>query len=135
MAQDVMGTEDGEANVLLVDDDPSVLELLKTILSIRPVHLLTATSLAEAREVLQRLRIDVMLLDLCLPDGNGIGLLKQLQNSDSHPSTIVMTAFGSWESHVKAYNLGAYYFLDKPFRIRQLRVLVDQALRERQKRP
>ncbi len=126
-----MANEAEDKDILLVDDDPAVLDLLKSILASRAFRIHTANTIAEAEQVLKTNHIDLVLLDLFLPDGSGIKLLKELRNGNGcSPNTIVMTAFGSWETHVKAYNLGAYYFLDKPFRVRQLRVLVDQALRE-----
>lgn len=128
-----MQKEESRKSVLLVDDDQAVLELVKSILAARDLELHFAGSIAEAESVLQHETIDLILLDLFLPDGSGIKLLKELKNQNKPiPRTIVMTAFGSWETHVKAYNLGAFYFLDKPFRVRQLRVLVDQALRQQQ---
>lgn len=117
--------------ILIVDDDLEVCELLKGLLKSedRVVH--TVTTVAGARETLLRERVDLILLDLYLPDGNGIDLLALLKSSNDVPSTIIMTAFGNWETHVKAHNLGAYYYLDKPFKITQVRLLVEQALREK----
>lgn len=117
--------------ILIVDDDSEVCELLKGLLvsEYRIVH--TAATVAGAREMLLREKVDLILLDLYLPDGNGIDLLARLKSSAEVPSAIIMTAFGSWETHVKAHHLGAYYYLDKPFKITQVRFLVEQALREK----
>jgi two-component system, NtrC family, response regulator PilR len=120
------GMELMSKTILVVDDDPEVCNLLKSLLisEDRVVH--TAVSMAEAQAALQNGDVDLLLLDLYLPDGNGIDFLEMKKE---HPCTIVMTAYGSWDTHVKAYRCGAYYFLDKPFKITQVRSLVDQALR------
>lgn len=117
--------------ILIVDDDSEVCELLKGLLvsEHRIVH--TAATVAGARDMLLREKVDLILLDLYLPDGNGIDLLARLKSSPDVPSAIIMTAFGSWDTHVKAHHLGAYYYLDKPFKITQVRFLVEQALREK----
>lgn len=119
--------------ILIVDDDPDICELLRELLVARDRVVFTVSTLLKACEVLQREKIDLMLLDLILPDGSGIDLLTSLKASlnGERPVTIIMTAYGTWETHVKANSLGAYYFLDKPFKITQIRTLVDQALREK----
>lgn len=118
--------------ILVIDDDSDICDLLKNLLIAedRVVH--TASTLTTARDILNHERVDLILLDLYLPDGNGMELLAGLKSSfQGEPSAIVMTAFGSWETHVKAHHLGAYYYLDKPFKVTQVRTLVEQALREK----
>ncbi|HSP07846.1 MAG TPA: response regulator [Acidobacteriota bacterium] len=117
--------------ILVVDDDSEVCSLLKGLLGSEDRIVYVATTLGDAREILGSGKIDLVLLDLYLPDGNGIDFLADLKSSPSDPSAIIMTAFGSWETHVKAHHLGAYYYLDKPFKITQVRTLVEQALREK----
>lgn len=118
--------------ILIVDDDHDICELLRDLLIARDRVVFTVPTLSKAREVLEREKIDLILLDLFLPDGNGIELLTALKASrNGEPAAIVMTAYGTWETHVKANSLGAYYFLDKPFKITQIKTLVEQALREK----
>jgi DNA-binding response OmpR family regulator len=112
--------------ILIVDDDSEIRQFLKTIIDSKERIVEAVGTMEEARAILETGSVDLLLLDLYLPDGNGIKLLSDLRE---RPKTIIMTAFGGWESHVKAYNLGAFYYLDKPFKVSQLRILVDQALR------
>jgi DNA-binding response OmpR family regulator len=112
--------------ILIVDDDSEIRQFLKTIIDSKERIVEAVGTMEEAKTILQHGSVDLLLLDLYLPDGNGIKLLSDLRE---RPKTIIMTAFGGWESHVKAYNLGAFYYLDKPFKVSQLRILVDQALR------
>jgi DNA-binding NtrC family response regulator len=117
--------------ILIVDDDTSIFPLLQSVLSDESRILLTAPTLTKAREILQTEPVDLLLLDLYLPDGSGINFLSDLKKNAEiakQPRAIIMTAFGDWESHVKAYRLGAFYYLDKPFKVTQLRILVEQAL-------
>ena len=120
--------QDDSKTILVVDDDTEIRELLRTLLHDKDRIVITASTLQEARHLLESRKFDVVLLDVVLPDGNGIELLKSLKssrNGSGHPATIVMTAFGTWETHVKANSLGAYYFLDKPFKVTQVKTLVD----------
>lgn len=121
--------------ILIVDDDQTLSQLLLHALSTEDRVLITAPTINSAREILKNEDVDLILLDLYLPDGSGLNLLSDLNkhrdNGDSrHPGAIIMTAFGDWESHVKSYRLGAFYYLDKPFKVMQLRLLVEQALQK-----
>ncbi|HET6267029.1 MAG TPA: response regulator [Acidobacteriota bacterium] len=120
--------------ILIVDDDQELREFLKELLAAEDRDILTAKNLTQTYEILSNEAVDLILLDLYLPDGTGIRLLTDLSTRarvpKKKPGIIVMTAFGSWETHVRAYNLGAHYYLDKPFKVTQVRTLVDQALRQ-----
>jgi DNA-binding NtrC family response regulator len=113
--------------ILVIDDDEIVQEVVRQTLSADDRIVFPAISASEARRMLQWQRFDVVLLDLCLPDENGIELLSHIKDH-YHLPVIVMTAFGNWETHIEAYRLGAYYYLDKPFKVTHVRSLVDLAL-------
>jgi DNA-binding NtrC family response regulator len=115
--------------ILIVDDDQQVCRLLHNVLHSEDRIIESANSVTEAREILANEDIHVLLLDLYLPDGNGLDLLSQQKKLAGSPVVIMMTAFGDWESHVKSYNLGAFYFLDKPFQLTQVRTLVEHGLK------
>jgi DNA-binding NtrC family response regulator len=115
--------------ILIVDDDQQVCRLLTNILHSQDRTVLSAGSVTEAREILDANSVNLLLLDLYLPDGNGLDLLSQLKKSSGAPVIIMMTAFGDWEAHVKSYNMGAFYFLDKPFQLTQVRTLVEHGLK------
>ena len=115
--------------ILIVDDDQQVCNLLTNVLHSNDRTVLIAGSVNEAREILKTSPINVLLLDLYLPDGNGLELLSQLKQNAGSPVIIMMTAFGDWETHVKSYNMGAFYFLDKPFQLTQVRTLVEHGLK------
>jgi DNA-binding response OmpR family regulator len=118
--------------ILIVDDDQTLSHLLQNALATEDRVFIAAPTLSSAREILKNEAVDLLLLDLYLPDGSGLNLLSDIRKNgnqkSSEPSAIIMTAFGDWESHVKAYKLGAFYYLDKPFKLMQLRLLVETAL-------
>jgi DNA-binding response OmpR family regulator len=118
--------------ILIVDDDQTLSGLLQNALTTEDRVLITAPTINSAREILKNEDVDLLLLDLYLPDGSGLNLLADIRKNGNgnlkEPSAIIMTAFGDWESHVKSYRLGAFYYLDKPFKLTQLRLLVETAL-------
>ncbi len=122
------------ASILIVDDEPRlrrVLEMLVTDAGYRP---LTVGTLGDARRTLAAEDVDVVLLDLQLPDGNGLELLGELQVSTADLPVIVMTAFGTIETAVRAMQLGARNYIVKPFDAAQVETVVARALEWRRAR-
>ncbi|MBL8362120.1 MAG: sigma-54-dependent Fis family transcriptional regulator [Rubrivivax sp.] len=107
------------ASVLLVDDEPGMLNFLHKALAPRAGQVLQAGSAEEAEALLQRHRFDLLILDIALPGKSGIALLKQLR-AQGHPAEVVlMTAFADLETAIEALRAGASDFLLKPFRLTQ----------------
>jgi len=117
--------------ILLVEDDP----LLSKRISSRLQHLGTdvtcATSLAAAKQLLQELDFDLILLDVHLPDGLGTQLLKE-KLIPPNTGVIVMTAHGGVDGAVEAMKLGALDYLIKPFEPAELPLVLRQARLARQ---
>ena len=114
--------------ILVVDDKPNMLSLLTKILrSLGEVR--SAASLREAQAALALERVDAVLCDLRLPDGDGLELLKLLKTD--HPGTpfILMTAYATIPTAVRAIRDGALDYVTKPFDPDAVRALVAQALR------
>lgn len=119
-------------SLLIVEDDLPLKVFLAELLDREDRNILSVSTLREAYEVLGSRSVDLILLDLFLPDGSGFKLLGDIQRRNPglkhFPEAIIITAFGNWESHIQAYKLGAQYFLDKPFKITQVKTLVERAL-------
>ena len=100
--------------MLVVDDDPSILESLTERFEARGFSITTAMS---GRDAIDQARSepDIILLDLQLPQGDGIAVLKALREEGIESTVIVITAHGSVEKAVQAMREGAYDFLQKPF--------------------
>ncbi len=116
------------ARILVVDDEPAIRLTLALPLRKRGHQISEAASLAECLEQLRTAVFDLVLTDLRLGDGDGIEVLKTVQESVSGVEVIVMTAYGSVESAVEAMKLGAFDYLQKPFDPDEMFLRVDKAL-------
>ncbi|MES2205810.1 MAG: sigma-54 dependent transcriptional regulator [Pseudomonadota bacterium] len=116
-------------SVLLVDDEPDILDLLSITLIQMGVHPVKAASLAQARQHL--LSGDVFALcltDLRLPDGEGTELLNLIEENHLDIPVAVITAHGSQSSAVEAMKKGAFDYLNKPIGLEQLRALIKSVI-------
>lgn len=118
--------------LLVVEDTPSILRIYHEVLKKLDVDLLEATSGARAYELLDETIPDLVLLDVELPDANGIDILKRIRARNLPSAVIVITAHGSVKVAVDAMREGAYDFIMKPFAPDRLIVTVRNALERRQ---
>jgi len=117
--------------LLLVEDTPSILHLYHEFLAKLDIELIDAATGARANEVLRETIPDVVLLDLELPDTNGIEILRAIRSRKLPSAVIVVTAHGSVKVAVEAMREGAYDFIMKPFAPDRLLVTVRNALDRR----
>jgi len=115
-------------SVLIVDDEPDIRELLDITLSRMGLHTHSAATLEEARELVARVKPDLCLTDMRLPDGNGISLVEHIQQEFPHIPVAMITAHGSVEAAISALKAGAFDFISKPIELENLRRLVSSAL-------
>ena len=115
--------------VLIVDDEPDIRELLELTLGRMNLETRSAENLAEAHELLAQFKFDLCLTDMRLPDGNGIDLVRYIQNKHPTLPVAVITAHGNMETAVTALKAGAFDFVSKPLDINDLRNIVRSALR------
>ncbi len=116
------------SSVLVVDDEPDLLTLYELTLLREGLEVETASSVAQAREVLQSRVFRAVISDMRLPDGTGLDLLKWLEASGRPEKVIVVTAYGSPENAVTALKAGAFDYLTKPVDLRQFRAVVASAM-------
>lgn len=117
-----------ENKILIVDDEEIILQSLTQYLTGKGFHVLGADTIASAKNVLNEDNVDLVLLDIKLPDGSGLELLPQIQKLEEKPLVIVMTAYGTVETAVKAMKSGAYDFIQKPFRTKDIELIIKLAL-------
>ena len=117
--------------VLVVDDEPSILGTLKKALSLEGYSTDVAGGLAVAEERLQKKDYDIVLLDLGLPDGDGLDWLAKLRERGETAEVIMMSGHGSIDAAVRATKLGALDFLEKPLSTDHLLVMLENAFRLR----
>ena len=113
--------------LLIVDDETSVAESLKMVLK-PDYRLLWAANGEEALTLFHRNQIDLILLDILLPGRDGLMLLKQLREIDPSVPIIMLTATRMIKTAVDAMKLGATDYLNKPFDIEELRLMIGKAL-------
>ncbi|HSV17126.1 MAG TPA: sigma-54 dependent transcriptional regulator [Casimicrobiaceae bacterium] len=119
----------GQPKVLVVDDEPDLLELLELTLTRMGLDTTRAETVGDAIRLLDREPFDLCLTDMRLPDGEGLRVVEHINQRGLDVPVAVITAFGSAENAVAALKAGAFDYLAKPVALEQLRALVKQALK------
>ncbi len=118
-----------EASVLVVDDEKGIRDFLERLLLKKSYQVTTAATGGEALSLMDEKPFDLALLDLKLPDTDGLILLKHLKEKQPLCPAIIITAYSTIRSAVEAIQIGAYDYLDKPFTdIQQLYDLIHKAI-------
>jgi two-component system response regulator PilR (NtrC family) len=115
--------------VLIVDDEPDLCELLSITLQRMNLSPRTANTVAVAQRMLKTEQFDLCLTDMQLPDGDGLELVKWIQQYCPSVPVAVITAHGNMETAVRALKLGAFDFVSKPLDLAGLRKLVSTAIK------
>lgn len=116
------------ASILVVDDEASITSALDLLLSDEGYDINIASTVVEAQTLLARRWFDLVLLDLRLPDGDGIALLEHIKDVAPETEVIIMTAHGSLDVAIDAIKRGAFYYLEKPFSFDRVVILAQRAL-------
>ena len=115
--------------ILVVDDEPAIRDLVKEILDDEGYEVATADGGDAARQAMRNRRPDLALLDIWMPDLDGISLLKEWSRDGGLPCPVIMiSGHGTVETAVEATRLGAYDFIEKPLSMAKLLVTVERAL-------
>lgn len=118
--------------ILMVEDSASLTSIYRAYLEQDGYEVAAVDTLSKAHISLSALAPDLVLLDIELPDGSGMELLEELQQTQQAPEVIVMTAHGTSDMAVQAIQAGAFDFLTKPFDGTRLRVTVENAMQHLQ---
>lgn len=118
------------ATILVVDDEVGVRQSFKMVLK-DAYELILAKTGKEALDVLTRRSVDLVLLDILLPDMNGIEILEKIKQADPETDVIMVTAVKDVNTAVKAIKIGAYQYIIKPFDVDDLLALIQRALEKR----
>jgi len=117
--------------VLVVDDEPPIRRLLRTSLGAQGFDVFEAPDAATALEQVPRCKPDVMLLDLTLPDLDGIEVIRRMRSAGDKTPIIVLSSRGDEKNKVEALDLGADDYVTKPFGMSELVARIRTALRHR----
>lgn len=115
--------------VLVIDDELSQLKVLTILLTRKGYTVKCATSGKEALSLCEVFRPDAVILDIHLPDIDGLTVLQELKKASPSINTIMITAYHDMETTVKAMRLGAYEYITKPIDVNELQEALDRALR------
>lgn len=119
------------ATVLVVDDEQSMREFLTVVLEKQGHRVIAASDGGYALQLIARQPPDLVITDLRMPKVDGIGLLTGIREEHPHLPVIMVTAYASSDSTIQAMRLGADDYITKPFRIDEIRLVVEKALAKR----
>ena len=117
--------------LLVVDDEPTVLHIFGRVFRSEDLVLRTASSGAEALQVLSEGAVDAVVLDIVLPDASGLDVFQQIRAKDSRLPVVFMTAGGTSDTAIEAMKLGAFEYLLKPLDFANVRGVIERAFATR----
>ncbi|MCK5243550.1 sigma-54-dependent Fis family transcriptional regulator [bacterium] len=118
-------------NILVVDDDPHVLEALDLMLQDNYAPIPVSSGIEAIEKVKKYSNVELVLLDINMPDTDGIETLRQIKQLEPQLDVIMVTANNTAEAAVKTIKYGAYDYVTKPFDIAELTVIINRALEKR----
>lgn len=113
--------------VLLVDDEEDFLEVLAERMESRGIEVSTATSAAEAIRMAEKESFDAIIVDLMMPEMDGLEALKLLKEKKPESQVILLTGHATLDKGIKAMKLGAVDFMEKPADLSQLTEKIKKA--------
>ena len=113
--------------ILVVDDDKNLLSVLKTILAEENNDVSTSSDGQTAIDLFRKSKFDLVITDLMMPGTNGLEVLREVRKIDSDILVILITGFASLETAVQAIREGAYDYITKPFKLDEIKIIVNNA--------
>lgn len=118
--------------ILIIDDERGIRSSLKGILEDEGYSIKTANTGEDCLKLIRWQNFDLILLDIWLPEMDGIEVLKKIKKMDENPQVVMISGHGTVETAVKATKLGAYDFLEKPLSLENVVLTVKNALRQKE---
>jgi two-component system response regulator PilR (NtrC family) len=117
--------------ILIVDDEQSMLDFLTLMLQKEGYDIITANDGAKAKEFIKKEKLDLIISDIKMPDIDGIELLRFIKEINPDATVILITAYASTKTAIQALKLGAYDYISKPFDIDELKIIIEKALEKK----
>lgn len=115
-------------SILIVDDDEVMQQTLSDVLKKKGYEIFSVGAGNGALSIIKKNIIDLVLLDMRLPDVDGIEVLKKIKEFDTEILVIMMTAYSDVQTAVSAMKSGAYHYINKPFELEELKLLIEKGL-------
>ncbi len=119
---------DKQYNIMVVDDEENSRLGLSKILEKSGFKVFTAEDGRDALDKLESANCDLVITDMKMPNMDGIELLKTIKQTNPHIGVIIVTAYGEVDSYLEAMNLGAFEYLNKPFKVDELKRVINKTL-------
>jgi DNA-binding NtrC family response regulator len=120
--------------ILFVDDDKDILLMVEQYLSMQGYHIATADSGLKALDMVKDQDIHIIFTDYKMPEFNGLELLAAVKQHKPEVEVIIVTGYGSMESAIQAMKYGSYDYLQKPFKLDHLKLIIDRIIEEKKVR-
>jgi len=117
--------------ILVVDDEQSLRDFLAILLKKAGHEVVTAENGSDALKAVQAEIFDLVITDIRMPGLDGIGLLRMIKDISADTIVIMITAFATAETAVEAMKLGAYDYITKPFKVDEIKLVIQKALEKR----
>ncbi len=122
------------ATILIIDDEPPIHGFLTKLMTQKGYQVANSLKMHQGLEIAQTQDIDLVILDLKFPEGNGLEILPELLDCPSQPEVIILTGAGDLDGAELAYEFGAWDFLSKPFSLNEVALSVARALQYRKEK-
>jgi len=119
---------DEAPGILVIDDEPVIADVLRELLGKEGYAVTVAPDAASGRDLLESDHWDALLLDLMLPDADGLDMLRWVRDERPDLAVVMITAYGSVENAVTAMKSGAFHYVTKPFKNEEVRQMVARAV-------
>ena len=114
--------------ILVVDDTPALLEMVKEFLEAEGYAVKTAISGEAALQAMEQEKPDLVIMDIRMPGIRGLDALSEIKKKDPQATVIMMTAYGTTQTAIEAMKRGAYDYITKPFKNEEVKALIKKAL-------
>jgi len=120
-----------DTRILFVDDDRDILAMVEQYLTIKGYDITTVDNGLEAVGIVKEKEIEIVFTDYKMPEFNGLELLVAIKKYRPQTEVIIVTGYGSMESAIQAMKFGSYDYLQKPFKLDHLKLIIDRIIEEK----
>ncbi len=117
--------------IMFVDDDRDILSMVDQYLKMQGYSVITVDSGLKALDIIKDQQVDIIFTDYKMPEFSGLELLAAIKKYKPEIEVIIVTGYGSMESAIQAMKYGSYDYLQKPFKLDHLKLIIDRIIEEK----